>query len=317
MPRLKIAFISGFDHSWGTETHVARDAEAIGCEVVRISERGGHEAISYEVSSKGPFDLVLYMKHHGVRDGDLRTVWDACRRIGTPTASYHLDLYAGLPRAVEIGVDPMWFTDFVFTADGDPGTRDMCEVLGIDHRWLPAAVVSDETVPGHARRDLARDVVFVGGTANYHPSSWPWRRELVEGLHARYRERFRVWGHNDVPRMRGKMLNDLYASVGVVVGDSLALPGHVNYWSDRYYETLGRGGFLVAPNVPGIEQHFDIGDHFFAYNLGDLDSVFALVDAALAMPDARDRMARAGHARVVAQHTYQHRVRQLLQEVGL
>jgi hypothetical protein len=315
MPRARIAFISGFDYPYSTETHVARDAEAAGCEVEKIHERWGLEAIAFRVARSGA-DLVLYMKHHGVNDGDLRTVWDWCRQAEVRTASYHLDLYAGLDRVGEIGTDPMWFTDTVFTADGDPQTHDMCEVMGIDHRWLPAAVVSDETGRGRYRRDFARDVVFVGSSARYH-AQWPWRQELIEGLHNRYRARFRVWGHHDTPTMRGQNLNDLYASVKVVVGDSLALPGHVNYWSDRYYETLGRGGFLVAPYVPGIDAHLDPGAHFFAYDPGELEQVFALTDAALANDDGRAQIARAGRARVIAQHTYQHRVRQLLQEVGL
>lgn len=316
MARARIAFISGFDFDYSTETHVARDAEAVGCAVTKIPEQVGLEAIAYEVASKGPFDLILYMKHHGVRGGDLRTVWDWARRLDVPTASYHLDLYAGLDRVGEIGTDPMWFTDIVFTADGDPETRALCEVMGIDHRWLPAAVVADETQRGQYRRELARDVVFVGSTAGYH-KQWPWRRELVEALHEHYRDRFRVWGHQDRPHMRGHLLNDLYASVKVVVGDSLALTDHSRYWSDRYYETLGRGGFLVAPRVPGLEEHFEDTTHFVGYEVGDVPMLLAKIDAVLVNERYRAHVSKAGHARVVAQHTYQHRVRQLLQEVGL
>jgi hypothetical protein len=44
------------------------------------------------------------------------------------------------------------------------------------------------------------------------------------------------------------------ASAKVVVGDS-CFGGRPNYVSDRYYETRGRGGFLLHPWVEGVDHH--------------------------------------------------------------
>ena len=151
----------------------------------------------------------------------------------------------------------------MFTPDGDPASEAWFAEQGINHVYVPPAVVSDECTVGNYRPELDHDVIFVG-SKHYHPE-WPHRGELLAWLEATYGDRFKRYG-GDVQVMRGQDLNDLYASAKVVVGDSLCLPGHTRYWSDRYYETVGRGGFLIAPCVPGIEEHFTDGEHLLFYD---------------------------------------------------
>ena len=187
---------------------------------------------------------------------------------------------------------------------------------GINHHWLPAACVSDETNSGKFDPTLASDVIFVGKTDGYH-ESWPWRQKLVDALKRRYGRNFKVYGHG--MGMRDQHLNDLYASARIVVGDSLCPPGHANYWSDRYYETIGRGGFLIAPRIPGLEAHFTEGKHFIGYDIGDMPELYRTIDHWLDPVRVAERnlISEQGRIHVRLEHTYKDRVKQMLDTVGL
>jgi hypothetical protein len=292
---MRIGYVGDFSQSWHTETHVARDLEAL-----------GHDVTRWWLADDRP-DLVIAQ---GNPPGLADIVRDA-RARGVPTATYHLDVYRGIAREREIGKTPMWWADHVFTADGDPRTQQLTESLNINHHWLPAAVVSDETDPGTWRDEYDHDVVFVGA-GRYH-REWPWRRQLLDFLARRYGARFRHFDHH--PPTRGRDLNDLYATARVVIGDTLALAQTRNYWSDRYYETLGRGGFLIAPWVPGIDAHFTDYEHLRYYTIGDTDGLGALIDTYLAQPDEARAIAKRGNEHVAEQHTYKHRMAALLEAV--
>lgn len=297
---MRIAYVAGFEHDWSTETHVARDAEALGHQVDRIIPTPGFLPDLEARASAA--DLVI-CQTTGL-PADATDIWARLEQRGVATCSYHLDLYAGLARWCQVGRDPFWRTGTVFTADGDISTTMRLAERGIRHRWMPAAVVSDETEIGSWRDDYDHDIVFVG-SRHYHPE-WPWRRELLTFLERRYGDRFATFDHH--PPTRGRDLNDLYATARIVIGDSLALPGHAQYWSDRYYETLGRGGFLIAPAVPGIDEHFTDREHLRLYLPGSTERLTLLIDWALDHGEETRAIAARGHEHVRANHTYQHRV---------
>jgi hypothetical protein len=256
-------------------------------------------------------DLLLYTR---TREMPLiaTNVWRRIERLGVTTAAIHLDLYVGLERERTIARDPFWAMQHTFTADGDPNSAAVFKKRHINHHWSSPACVSSECVVGKKRREYTYDVVFVG-SAGYHPE-WPWRTQLTDYLRARYGDKFRHFGNNALEgQTRGLDLNDLYASAKVVVGDSLQLPGHTNYWSDRYFETVGRGGFLIGPKVPGIEKFLTDQEHFVGYNhprnphdgldVADaLEGVGQLVDYWLAHPKERKAIQRAGQDHVREHH---------------
>jgi hypothetical protein len=316
---MRVVLVGNFQHPWCSEVHFAREYEHLGHEVVRFQEPpGGGDARTldrlWETATKpARADLVTWTRTWGM-PSDATRLWRALEAEGITTASYHLDLYLPLKRAERMAGDPFWTTQHVFTPDGDPNSARTFERLGINHHWSPPAVVSDECVPGTFRPEFAYDVGFVG-SYHYH-EEWPWRRELIDWLTATYGHRFRRWG-GDQPGgpVRGLRLNDLYASVKVVVGDSLCLPGHVNYWSDRPYETLGRGGFLVMPDIPGLRAHID--GHVAWFDLGDLDDLHDVIENSLEQGDEwRRSIAKAGQEHVAAHHTYRHRLADALEVMG-
>lgn len=304
---MRVVYAGDFSQTWHSETHVARELEGLGHTVAQFS--GPPQTLTEACEGA---DLLLLQANGGFT-GDMRPVFGPIEARGTRTASYHLDLFVGLGRSSRIDLDPMFQTQVVFTADGDLFSQIVFAAKNVVHRWLPPAVVNDETERGTWRDEYDYDVVFVG-SRHYHPE-WTWRRTLLDGLTARYGSRFRVFDHH--PPTRDQDLNDLYATARVVVGDSLCLPGHTQYFSDRYFETIGRGGFLIAPRIPGLENFLTDGEHYVGYDIGDLDKVCSLVDLFLDEPEARERIRTHGHAHVATRHTYRHRMVQMLSMLDL
>lgn len=325
---LSIVSIGNFRAPWCSEVHFARELESLGHTVERMQEPSNpsyHARFLRQVEhwcrTHEP-DLLMFTRTWGLPKHTTE-LWRRLEARGIVTCSYHLDLYRGLQREAGIDDDPFWTTQHVFTPDGDPTSAEFFASKGINHHWSPPAVVSDECVPGMWQDKYNYDVVFVG-SEGYHPE-WPWRGQLISFLRERYGDRFRRFG-GDCPEgpTRGKDLNDLYATAKVVVGDSLALPGHQNYFSDRYFETVGRGGFLVAPYVEGIGDFLQDGNHYVAYHHprdGDvqaaLEEVAVQVDYRLdGHPESRQRIATTGQAHVARHHTYRNRLSAALAVMG-
>jgi SAM-dependent methyltransferase len=328
---LSIAYLGNFLSPWCTEVHIKRDLEALGHKVTEFQEpiRGG-QALQRGVLSElenwcviNRPDLLLYTRTREMPP-IATSVWRRVERLGVVTASIHLDLYVGLERLKTIGRDPFWTTQHVFTADGDPATEVEFKRRRIRHHWSSPAIVSDEAILGKKRKKYDYDVVFVG-SAGYHPE-WPWRGQLTTFLKDRYGDRFRHFGNSALEgQTRGMDLNDLYASAKVVVGDSLQLPGHSNYWSDRYFETIGRGGFLVGPQVPGLDAFLTPYLHYMPYqhpneNLSTEEALAKLgstIDGCLTDPSLRKMIRTEGQKHVREHHTYKNRLAVALETMKL
>lgn len=326
---VRIAYIGNFRPTYSHETHFAASFEALGHTVIRIQENTATPAIVARACEEA--DLLLWTRTWGLRwrGVDVRT-WlrDLGHRTGIPTVSEHPDLYVGLDRGQGLASDPFWCTDFVFTADG--GSEASFARMGIRHFPLRAAVYRNECVLAPSDPALAADVAFVGSGSldgrNYH-REWPYRRELLQFLATTYGRRFRKHGglplHGGLAFVREHRLNQLYASTRVVIGDTLCLGQedrleprfeHAGYWSDRIYETLGRGGFLIHPAISGLEREFTDGVHLRYYRYGDFAQLRQLIDYYLDDANAHERecIRLAGH-RQAAQHcTYSHRAAYLL-----
>lgn len=320
---MRIVYVGNFKHSWCTENYVTADARRIpGVGVMQIQEPNQivspthwqRFAATVATACDGA-DLLIYQRTWGLPPEAI-DLWRTIEERGCRTISYHLDLYRGLKREAGVLDDPFWRTGVVFSADGDPATTAWLAEQGIDHRWMPAAIASGECVTQVVHQNCP-PIVFVGSPAASYHDEWPWRGELIEGLSARYGAEFFRWPTEQRGRLHGTALTSLYQSATCVVGDSLALPGHTGYWSDRFYETVGRGGYLIGPYVPGIEHHFGDDVHLSLYDPGALDQVFGLVDAALRKPEHGRKLAKQGQEHVRAHHTYTHRVRAILDSLGL
>lgn len=310
---MRVVYVGNYTAPWCTEVHLARELESLGHDVCRIQEPpgGGDRDLLrlIECESDGA-DLFLWTRTWGLPASATR-LWRRLEENGCATASYHLDLYVPLARGQEIETDPFWTTGTVFTPDGNPASEAFFAERGINHVWSPPAVVSDECTLGTPRPEYAHDVVFVGSAEGYH-SEWPWRADLVRWLEHTYRDRFVRYGHPRV--VRGQDLSDLYASAKVVVGDScFAAPGQ-RYFSDRPFESYGRGAYMIFPRIDLLAEM--IGP-YPAYTVGDFDELRDAIDSALGDAYHRDGTRDRLHEKVRTEHTYKIRLRTALDVMGL
>lgn len=298
----RILYIGNFFADYLTETHLANSFEELGIEVVRINEKNCNEA-AVRKAAEG-CDLVVYQRTFGMP-------FDFTK-LGIPSVSYTLDLYFGLARQIGMAHNPFWKADFVVTVDG--GHDKLFAARGIKHHFLPAAVYGKECVPGTFREEFACDVAFVG---TYHYlKEWPYRKQLVDFLGKTYGSRFKLFGDvvaNEHPGHKimvfGADMNDVFASAKVVVCDSLNSPF---YWSNRIYETLGRGGFAIHPEIEGLNKEFEYGKHFVSYRYGDLAGLKRKIDYYLMHDAEREKIREAGYNFVRTHKTFKQRAEQIL-----
>jgi hypothetical protein len=322
---MKIAYVGNFTQSHCTEVHLAATLENLGHEVIELQEDVVSSTLLSELIT-GPenqWDLFLFTRTWG----NLVTMEHLAqlRERKIPTASYHLDLYVGLKREDGLDNDPFWRTDYVFTPDGDPASQEVFKRKGINHIYMKPGVFEPEChIAGAAsfgileKDDRLLDVLFVGGgeatgvEPQYGHKEWPYRGELIKFLRDTYGERFikKGWPQETV---RNEALNVLYSNTKVVVGDSLCLGfDHPYYWSDRVYETIGRGGFIIHPYIKGMEEEFTDGKTIVFYEFGNWNQLKQKIDYYLEHDEEREQIRRAGHEFVKKNCTYTQRLERML-----
>lgn len=281
----------------------------LGHDVLPLQESTHDWSAIYTETTDWRADLLWYTRTWGIANPRLGLqILEGLELQGIPSVSYHLDIYVGLKREATMEGDPFWHTTRVFTADGGVD-ESVWRSKGIEHRWMPAGVFAPECYLAERPRSQRIPVAFIGSEQPYH-EEWPYRPELIRHLRRSFGLGFRRYPVRRDRAIRGDDLNRLYAAVDVVVGDSLCLGfTHERYWSDRIYETLGRGGFLIHPRIVGIEDHFVDGEHVVLYEFGDWLGLDRIIRHYLRHHEERERIRLAGHAHVKAHHTYTHRLR--------
>lgn len=310
---MKIVFVGNFRVPFTTENDLAWSYEKLGHKVMRMQEDyvTTQEVLQQAMNA----DMLHYVHTHGWETRGFMTMDEVLRKLerrGIPTVSTHLDTWYGLRRASDVANHPFWKTQFVFTADG--GAHEWIKSLGIPHHYLKAGVIERDCFIGDYKQEYAYDVIFVG-SKQYHPE-WPYRPQLINWLEKTYGNRFAHFGGDGRGVVRGKQLNDLYASAKVVIGDTLCLNfDRQEYWSDRIYETTGRGGFIIHPFIEGLQNDFEIGKEIIVYKYGDFDELKAKIDYYLQYDVEREAIQKAGHERTKRDHTYTNRMQQVIETV--
>lgn len=254
-------------------------------------------------------DMLLWLRTHnhnltGDGYGMLRRVEDA----GTVTVGLHLDLYWGVrTREQRIGKEPWWTCQHVFTADGGP--RDWISKGVMRHHWCPPPFGSRYLGYGTPDPGVKARAVFVGGLVrSIHGQH---RADLLDWARYRWGHRFLWVGRNQRTRMHHRKLNDLYASVNVVLGDSALAP---RYWSDRVPRTLGRGGLLAYPRTDGMAEQGFTDDVMVLYDRGEFGQIAERLSG-LSLAERRQMTDKA--IQVVAErHLWRHRLTRIAEVAG-
>jgi hypothetical protein len=310
-----IAFLGNFRVDYSTEFHHAASLQALGHNVIKLQETKATSEEILKVALES--DLFVWVHTHGWNTpGDLSMarVLKRIKAKNIPTMTYHLDLWLGLGRESDLDKDPVYkYIDHFFTVDKQMADwfDKNTEVKG---HYLPAGVFHEECYIKPSRKIL--DVIFVG-SKGYH-QEWPYRPKLVNWLQSTYKKRFRHYGRDGLKSIRGAELNSVYAATKVVVGDTLCPNfNYPSYWSDRIYETLGRGGFLIHPYISGLEKEFKDKEHVVFYQYNNFEQLNELIDYYLEHEEEREAIRQAGHLHVKQNYTYKNRWEQILKELGI
>lgn len=166
------------------------------------------------------------------------------------------------------------------------------------------------------RRACACDVTFVG---TLYPDALYGQR--VRALEALRDFELGIWSVHPVPPslrpyVRGSALGQ--QMLRVLSGATIALNVHGDFMryggNMRLFEIAGVGAFQIVDDLPGVREWFTPGEHLVTY--ADLDDLREKVAHYLAHPEERARIAAAGRAHVIARHTYDVRVRQVVEMVS-
>lgn len=309
---MRVVYLGNFRFPQCTENHIKSALESLGHEVVPIQE--DEATMKRIMMACDGADLFLW-----TRTPDLVKVdgGEMLKAIKCPKASYHLDLYMGISRETSVKDDPFFYTDYMFSADGDPESLEKFKALGINAIWMPPAVNKDLCNAGDYTQEYAHDVVFIGSHQVYH-KEWPYRLLLIDFLKRTYGEKLGLYPNPQTPVAHGKILTDIVTSSKVVVGDSLCMDyTHSNYWSNRIPETCGRGGFLIHPSIRGLSKHYTPGEHLATYRYGDFDQLKGLIDRYIEDEPARERVGKAGREHTLNNHTFDIRMKKVFEVMGL
>jgi hypothetical protein len=310
-----IVFLGNFRVDYTSESHHAKSLEELGHNVIRMqeSEARSEDILSACVNS----DLFIWIHTHGWETQGkitMEKVLETLKTLSIPSMTYHLDLWFGLKREKDLESFPVYkMIDHFFTVD-----KKMSEWFNentkVKGHYLPAGVFGPECIVQDVTKK--HDVIFVG-SRKYH-DEWTYRPKLIDWLDRSYGNRFEQYGSGGVKSVRGMHLNKLYWSTKVVVGDTLCIDfKYPDYWSDRIYETLGRGGFLIHPYIKGLENEFKDKEHVVFYEYNNFEQLKELIDYYIKHDDEREKIRLAGHKLVKENYTYKHRWQQILEDLGI
>ncbi|MCO5211890.1 MAG: glycosyltransferase [Caldilinea sp.] len=212
--------------------------------------------------------------------------------LSIPTACYLIDVHLGHWREAAAR-----FFDVVFVAQKDY-VSILRRIVGHDQvYWLPLAAALD--VHGDRNLDRIYDVGFVGNIAHAHRKTARQRRLAL--LAARFNT-------NDFYRQyTPPQVGEVYSQSRIVFNTSIA--GDVTM---RIFEGTAAGALVLTDPVQnGFAELFELGAEVVVYQ--DDDDLLAKVHYYLEHPQEREAIARAGQTRTLAQHTYRHRVEQILE----
>jgi hypothetical protein len=301
------------------EGAIVHALKVLGHDVYRLQEN--HGRIAPTVSN---LDLILFHKWedtttlHRLKGKAPRVFWyfDLVDFPSDPTltrrSQARKDWMEGVLPHVELGfcTDGDW-VNTVNSRDATPDDEAQQDKLV----WLPQG--ADERIAGLGcylasgcptcnRTWGGCDILFTGIRKGGEQ-----RASFVDEMGSRYGRRFR----HIQAGIYGRVLADLIASAKVVV----APDGPVTdcYWSNRVYNTLGFGGFLLHPYCEGLLQHYEPGKDFVFYrSRGELhERLGYFLQDHPTVAEHRRQIAEEGLATTLSRHTYRHRVEVLLKTV--
>lgn len=311
---MNIVFVGNFHVDYSSETHHVKSLEYLGHNVLKLQEgvATGDEILEKSIES----DLLVFVHTHGwITPGlSMDIVFKALKRARVKTMTYHLDLWLGLEREKDLHDDPFYKTIGHFFATDKlmaDWFNDNTEVKG---HFIPAGVFHEEVeLLKKPEVQTEYEIIFVG-SKGYHPE-YPYRPQLINWLRETYGKKFlHIGGDGDTGTIRGLKLNEYYRNAKVAIGDSLNINfSYPWYTSDRLFESTGRGGFTIYPDIEGLDTLFERDKEVVFYKHGDLADLKSKIDYYLEHDEERESVRLAGFMRTAKDHTYASRWKEILE----
>lgn len=286
----------------------------------RVTESLFSEALADGVAARveeGGFDLVLALAQAPLGGNAL----EAIRRAGALSALWFVEDR----RLFSYWREVAQHYDHVFTIQQGECAAEFRSAGAREVDYLPCAAAPDVHRPlalrAEERRVFGSDVSFVG--AGYRNRRQSFRRFLDMD--------FRLWGSDwerapefDRVLQRGGTRVSTEDSVRIWNASKVNLNLHSSTYCDgveprgdfvnpRTFEIAASGAFQVVDRRSLLASAFDVGSEVVA-----VDSVSEMREATrryLDEPEERARIAEAGRARVLREHTYDHRMESLVAQI--
>lgn len=293
----RIAFIGKFQRLHDEE-YIARSFESLGHTVFRFPPEVSLRSLFNKIDEE-KIDVCLFNKYEPHEGGDL--FLKELRNRNVTSVCWLFDLYFGYPREYLVYEASYFRADVVATTDG--GHDDMWPKHRINHVCVRQGIYKPECVLMSSDPDDA--IAFIG---NDNPLNKD-RVKITTQLQQHYGGRFKWYGKRDTNELRGMDLNILYAQTKIIVGDSVWSP---HYWSNRVVETLGRGGFLIHVDVPGIREEYP---DLVTYERGNFEDLKSKIDYYMTHEDERKEIVRRNHRHVFERYTMDRKCSELISKL--
>lgn len=280
----------------------------LGHDVQRLRELNGRKAHKLL-----PADLCLF---HKWDDADYLRSYLVGR---VPLAFWYFDLvnYPDPTIARRCWTRMEWMrrimplVDVGFCTDGDWVAKHPEKL-----HWLPQGADGRIVDRGDPKGGRACDVLFTGASVNCGVK----RQSFVEEMNAKYGGRLL----HVTSGMHREWLRDAIAAAKIVVAPDGPITDR--YWSNRIYNVLGFGGFLLHPYCEQLSNQYDVWGHtntegvkykvnrhvVFYYTR---EHFHQLIDYYLTDDAQRIAVADRGYRRTILEHLYLHRCEELIRVV--
>ena len=262
-----------------------------------VIQKMGHKVKRFDEKTTTPKDLIeskadmlLFFKG-GVKYGvtaDLLA--QTLKMIDYPKVCWYWDKVWG--DRVEWIQKVAMETDLMFLSDGTfvrtNNYLNMYELhQGMDERYIKE---------GKERDEFKCDLAFTG-------SVYGERETWYKAVKKMYGDRFGVFNN-----VFNEDLNDLCASAKIITAPEY--PQEDYYYSQRPYEIMGRGGFMLYPYLRGLAEQFEEGKEIEFYR--SPQEFREKVDYYLANPKERERIRKAGQKKVKDNYTFRDTIKQTI-----
>lgn len=244
---------------------------------------------------------------------------EALNRLGAPTAFWFIENYRHMDYFRHMASVYSHF----FHIQGQTLETEL-DRLGANHSFLPVAAHPPVHRPlDISQEDHARFHAPVGFMGHGYPN-----RQLVFSRLVQRGLPLGIWGtawpkkggwttlvREDGRRLTSDEVVKVYNACDVVLNlhssptadDGVARADFIN---PRAFEVAACGGFQLVDRVQGLENLFAPGRELAVFN--SEDELLEMAHHYLTNPEERARIAQAGRRRVLNEHTYYHRMEQLL-----